>query len=192
LKRDGLSSPDALRRKIGLMNLERITVEFHAEEDRLMARVFFDEKAEIQFWLTRRLVDRIWPVLLQVAQAQPDIQMQPDPEVRKALLGMQHEKALREVKFSRATQQPAREHLLGNAPMLVSKVRARRNEKGQTVLSLQPQQGNGVDLVLSDTLLHGLMKLVQDTAAKAQWDLALAVPAFTHAPSEEDADRIVN
>jgi hypothetical protein len=174
------------------MNLERITVEFHAEEDRLMARVFFDKKAEIQFCLTRRLVDRIWPVLLQVAQAKPDIQMQPNPEVRKALLGMQHEKALRDVKFSKATQQPAREYLLGSAPMLVSRVRARRNEKGQTVLSLQPQQGNGVDLALSDTLLHGLMKLVQDTALKAAWDLALAIPAFTHAPSEEDAGRIVN
>jgi hypothetical protein len=122
--------PGCVARKIGLMNLERITVEFHAEEDRLMARVFFDKSAEIQFWLTRRLVGRIWPVLLQVAQAKPDIQMQPNPEVRKALLGMQHEKALREVKFSKATQQPAREHPLGNAPMLVSKVRARRNEKG--------------------------------------------------------------
>lgn len=174
------------------MNLERITVEFHAEEDRLMARVFFDKSAEIQFWLTRRLVGRIWPVLLQVAQAKPDIQLQPNPEVRKALLGMQHEKALREVKFSKTTPQPAREHPLGNAPMLVSKVRARRNEKGQTVLSLQPQEGNGVDLALGDTLLHGLMKLVQDTAVKAQWDLALAVPAFTHAPFEEDAGRIVN
>jgi hypothetical protein len=174
------------------MNLERITVEFHAEEDRLMVRVFFDKRAEIQFWLTRRLVKRIWPVLLQMAQARPDIQMQPNPEVRKALLGMQHEKALQEVKFSKATQEPDREHPLGDKPMLVSKVRARRNEKGQTVLSLQPQQGNGVDLALGDTLLHGLMKLVQDTAVKAEWDMAIAVPAFTHALSEEDTDRTVN
>jgi hypothetical protein len=174
------------------MNLERITVEFHAEEDRLMVRVYFDGKAEIQFWLTRRLVRRIWPVLLQMAQAKPDIQLQPNPEVRKALLGMQHEKALQAVKFSKATQEPEREHPLGNAPMLVSKVRARRNDRGQTVLSLQPQQGNGVDLALGDTLLHGLMKLIQDTTVKAEWDLALLVPAFTHAPSEEDTGRIVN
>ena len=84
------------------MNLERITVEFHAEDDRLMVRVFFDEKAEIQFWLTRRLVKRVWPVLLQMAQTKPDIQMQPDPEMRKTLLNMQHEKTLQEVKFSKA------------------------------------------------------------------------------------------
>ncbi len=174
------------------MNLERITVEFHAEEDRLLARVFFDKKAEIGFWLTRRLVKRIWPVLLQMAQEKPDIRAQPNPEVRNALLGMQHEKALQQVKFSKAAPEPEREHPLGNAPMLVSKVRARRNDRGQTVLSLQPHQGNGVDLALGDTLLHGLMKLMQDTIVKAEWDLTLAVPRFTHANSEEDTDRTVN
>ena len=46
------------------MNLERITVEFHAGEDRMLVRVFFNGSAEIQFWLTRRLLKRIWPVLL--------------------------------------------------------------------------------------------------------------------------------
>ena len=174
------------------MNLERITVEFHAEEDRLLMGVFFDGKAEIQFWLTRRLVERIWPVLLQMAQAQPEIQMQSNPEARKALLGMQHEKALQEAKFSRAAPEPQREHPLGDAPMLVAKVRAKRNERGQTVLSLQPPQGNGVDLALGDTLLHGVMKLVQDTAVKAEWGLALALPSFAHAPSEADLGRTVN
>ena len=119
------------------MNLERITVEFHAEEDRLMVRVFFGQKAEIQFWLTRRLVKRIWPVL-------------------------------------------------------VSKVRARRNDRGQTVLSPQLHQGNGVDPALGDTLLHGPMKRVQDTAVEADWDILLAVPTFMHAPAEEDSGRTVN
>jgi len=174
------------------MNLERITVEFHAEEDRLMVRVFFDKKAEIQFWLTRRLVKRIWPVLLQMAQSRPDIQLQPNPEVRKALLGMQHEKALQEVKFTKAAQEAEREHPLGHAPMLVSKVRARRNAKGQTALSLQPQQGSGVDLALGDTLIHGLMKLMQDTVVKAEWDLDLAVPTFAYAAYEKDTNRTVN
>ncbi len=173
------------------MNLERITVEFHAEEDRLMVRVFFDMKSEIQFWLTRRLVKRVWPVLLQMAQAKPDIQLQPSPEARKALLGLQHEKALQEVKFSQATQEPGREHPLGGAPMLVSKVRARRNQNGQTVLSLSPRQGSGVDLALGDTLLHGVLKLMQDSASKAEWGLALAVPALAPA-AEEETSRTVN
>ncbi|HKQ25098.1 MAG TPA: hypothetical protein VJT81_11715 [Burkholderiales bacterium] len=173
------------------MNLERITVEFHAEEDRLLLRVFCDKTLEIQFWLTRRLVKRIWPVLLQMAQARPEIQLQPSPEARKALLGFQHEKALQEVKFSETTQESGREHPLGSTPMLVSKVRTRRNQKSQTVLSLMPQEGNGVDLALGDTLLHGVLKLMQDTASKAEWNLPLAVPALAHA-AEEETSRTVN
>ena len=174
------------------MNLERITVEFLAEEDRLLMRVFFDGKSEVQFWLTRRLVNRIWPVLLSVAQAKPDIQVQPNPEVRKAMLGMEHEKALQEVKFSRAAQEPARAHPLGQAPVLVSKVRARRNEKNQTVLTLRPPVGNGVDLNLGDTVLHGLMKLIQVSVAKAQWDVLLSVPSFAHASLDEGQHHSVN
>jgi hypothetical protein len=174
------------------MNLERITVEFHAEEDRLLVRVLFDQKSEILFWLTRRLVKRIWPVLLQMAQAKPDIQLQASAEARKAMLGLQHEKALQEVKFSKATQEPDREHPLGNSPMLVSKVRAQRNERNQTVLTFLPQQGNGIDLALGDTLLHGVMKLIQDTAAKAEWDIELAVPTFGGSAPEEEVPRTVN
>lgn len=176
------------------MNLERITVEFHAGEDRMLVRVFFNGCAEIQFWLTRRLLKRIWPVLLQMAQAKPDIQLQSNPEARKAMLGMQHEKALQEVKFSKAREEPQpRDHPLGNAPILISKVRAVRNQKGQTVLSLLPPEGKGVDLALGDTLLHGVIKLMQDTAVKAEWDLFLAVPTLGAAVTAEgEAPRTVN
>jgi hypothetical protein len=179
------------------MNLERITVEFHAGEDRMLVRVFFNGRAEIQMWLTRRLLKRVWPVLLQMAQAKPEIAVQPNPEARKALLGMQHEKALQEVKFSKApraeeAKEPPREYPLGNAPMLVSKVRAGRNQKGQVVLSMHPAEGNGVDIALGDNLLHGFIKLVQDTAVKAEWDLALAVPTLDALAAEADAPRTVN
>jgi hypothetical protein len=179
----------------GVMNLERITVEFHAGEDRMLLRVFFNSRAEIQAWLTRRLLKRVWPVLLQMAQAKPDIQVQSNPEARKAMLGMQHEKALQEVKFSKAPRnepQEPREHPLGNAPMLVSKVRAGRNQNGQTVLSLHPGEGSGVDLALGDNLLHGLIKLIQDTAVKAEWDLSLDVPTLGAAATEDETPRTVN
>ena len=75
--------------------------------------------------------------------------------------------------------------------MPLSNVRARRNQKGQTVLSLSPREGNGVDLAPGDTLMHGVPKLMQDTATTAEWDLALAVPALAPA-AEEETHRIVN
>ena len=174
------------------MNLERMTVEYHAVEDRMLLRVFFDGTSEIRFWLTRRLVGRIWPVLIQLAQAAPDIQMQSNPEARKALLGFQHEKALQQVKISNEPQEPAREQPLGAEPMLISQMHARRNERQQTVLSFLPHKGNGIDLALGDTLLHGLLKLIQDSASKAQWDMTLAVPALDMPAAEPDIRRTFN
>jgi hypothetical protein len=175
------------------MNLERITVEFDAEDDRLLVRVYFSGSAEVLFWLTRRLVKRFWPVLLQMAQSKPDIQVQPNPEARKAMVGIEHEKALKQVRFSKAVKEPNRTHPLGDVPMLVTRIRARRNDKGLTVLSLLPKNGNGIDLTLGDNLLHGLMKLIQDTSGKAEWELPLGVPAFTPAAVEEELrDRVLN
>jgi hypothetical protein len=171
------------------MNLERITVEFAPEDDRLLVRVHFSGSQEVLFWLTRRLVKRFWPVLLQMAQSKPDIQMQPSPEARKALVGFEHEKALKEVQFTKAVKEPNRTHPLGDEPMLVSRIRARRNDKGLTVLSMMPKEGNGIDLTLGDNLLHGMMKLIQDTVAKAEWDVQLGVPTMD-LPATDDTGTI--
>ncbi|UCD69961.1 MAG: hypothetical protein JSW48_07960 [Betaproteobacteria bacterium] len=174
------------------MNLERITVEFMAEDDRLLVHVCFSGSAEIMFWMTRRLVKLFWPVLLQMVQSRPEIQSQASPEARKALLGLEHEKALKQVQFSKAAKEPDREHPLGDTPFLVTRIRARRNEKGQTILSMLPKQGKGLDLSLGENLLHGLMKLIQDAANKAEWDLNLEVPTLlpTRVESERTEHRL--
>jgi hypothetical protein len=175
------------------MNLERITVEFVPEDDRLLVHVYFSKSAEILFWMTRRLVRRFWPVLLQIAQSRPEIQSQSNPEARKALLGFEHEKALTQVRFSKAIEEPQRAHPLGDVPFLVTRIRTRRNGKGQTILSLLPKQGHGLDLALGENLLHGLMKLIKDSAAKAEWNLTLDVPTLSQSGSELiPADRTVN
>ncbi len=175
------------------MNLERITVEFLPEDDRLLVHVCFSGSAEILFWMTRRLVKRFWPVLLQIAQSRPEIQSQASPEARQALLGFEHEKALRKVQFSKATKDPKREHPLGDTPFLVTRIRARRNAKGQTILSMLPKAGNGLDLSLGENLLHGLMKLIKDAATKAEWDLTLEVPTLDAARTDDiPAERTLN
>jgi hypothetical protein len=91
---------------------------------------------------------------------------------------------LTQVQFSKAVESPGRAHPLGDAPFLVTRIRTRRNAKGQTILSLLPKEGNGLDLALGENLLHGLMKLIKDSAAKAEWDLNLEVPTLSQSPSE--------
>ena len=101
-----------------------------------------------------------------------------------------------EAKFSRT--QPPREddapraQPLGPEPLLVSRIQARREGDGRTLLALLPQEGAGTHLMLSDNLLHGLMKLVQQSAVKAEWDLELDLPPVPTFAEEAARERVLN
>lgn len=159
------------------MRLHQLKIEFRPEEDRLLVRLATDTGAEVLLWLTRRCVKRLWPVLLNMAQAAPDVVVQANPEARKALVGLQHEKAIRQANFSTPYAETARERPLGAEPLLVARIQPRRDAQGRHVLGLLPAAGQGVHVTLDENLLHGLMKLLQNAVAKSDWELDLALPA---------------
>ncbi len=160
------------------MQIDRLSVQYVADADRLLMRVGFDGSSEARLWLTRRLVMRFWPALIKLAEAKPDIRVQANPAAREALVGIEHEKALREVNFTRtdATSEPQRKAALGEEPLLVTRINARRAPDGHTVIAFVPAAGASVTVRLQDRLLHGYMKLLQTAVAKAEWQLPLKIP----------------
>lgn len=163
------------------MRLERIRIEFDAEQDRLLMRILIDGGSEVALWLTRRCVRRFWEALLKMAEWKPEIQLQATEEARKAVLHFEHEKALQEVKFSRPGDDERvltepRIQPLGPEPLLITRIQARRTPEGRTQLAMLPNEGQGAHLSLNDNLLHGLMKLVQSAVLKAEWELQLELP----------------
>ncbi len=175
------------------MRLHQLKIEFVPEHDRLMMRISTDNGAEVALWLTRRCVKRLWPLLLNMAQATPEIVVQPNPEARRALLGFQHEKAVRQADFSKPYEEAARERPLGTHPLLVTRIQPRRDQQGRHVLGLLPTVGQGVHLTLDDNLLHGMVKLIQNAAARAEWDLPLQLPSgMASAPVEESGRPSIN
>ena len=158
------------------MQLQQIKIEFVAEHDRLLMRLASDGNAEVLLWLTRRCVKLLWPLLVKMAASAPGIALQPVPEARQALLGMEHERALAKANFATPYAEAGREPLLGAEPVLVARMHTERNNRGQNVLALLPREGQGVNLALDDTLLHGLCKLLQDAVETAGWDMKLALP----------------
>jgi len=159
------------------MRLHQLKVEYRPEEDRLLMRLATDTGAEVLLWLTRRCIARLWPVLLGMAQAVPEVQLQHNPEARKALLGFQHEKAIRQANFSKPYEEAERERPLGAEPLLITRIQPRRDQQGRNVLGLLPAAGQGVHLTLDENLLHGLMKLLQNAVKKSEWSLDFALPA---------------
>lgn len=158
------------------MKLQQLKIEFNPEHDRLLVRVSSEDSKEVLLWLTRRCVKLLWPALLKVAQSSPEIAVQADPDVKKALLGFNHEKAVRQADFSTPYKEIARERPLGADPILVARIQARRNDRGGSVVSFLPRVGQGVHLTLDDAVLHSFFRLLQSSVAKAGWDIVLTVP----------------
>lgn len=178
------------------MRLERIRIEFDAEQDRLLMLILIDGGSEVSAWLTRRCIKRFWEALLKMAEWKPEIQLQATDEARKAVLHFEHEKALQEVKFSRPGEDEAvsavpRTQPLGPEPLLITRIQARRTPEGRTQLALLPNEGQGAHLSLNDNLLHGLMRLVQSAVAKAEWELTLELPKAAMM-LETEGERTIN
>ena len=169
------------------MRLHQLKLDFDPEQDRLLLRVSTDNQLEVRLWLTRRAVRLLWPLLVQMVRSSPEVALQSNPDARDALIGMQHEQALRQADFAQSFDEQPRALPLGTEPVLVARMQANRDNAGNQVLALLPQQGQGIHLTLDNTLLHSLCKLVQDAAARADWDMVLELPALQSMSAPDDA-----
>ena len=174
------------------MNLHQIKLDFVPEQDRLLMCIATSDGKELALWFTRRCVKLIWGLLVKMVEASPSIVLSgTSAEARAALLGMEHEKAVRESDFSKPYAAAALERPLGAEPILVARIQAGRDERGNHVMKLLPAEGQGVNLCLDDRLLHSFCKLMQDSVSKAEWDLKLVLPAAALVP-EAAAARTLN
>jgi len=169
------------------MRLHQLKLDYIPEHDRLLLRVSTDNQLEVRLWLTRRALRLLWPLLVQMVRASPEAALQSNPQARDALVGMQHEQALSRANFNHAFEEAPREMPLGAEPILVARIQSNRDESGNQVLALLPQQGQGLHLTLDNTLLHSLCKLVQNAVAKSDWGMALELPALPSTLGAGDA-----
>lgn len=168
------------------MKLHQIKIEFIPGHDRLLLAISTNDGGEgkgreMLLWLTRRCVKVLWPGLMKLAGSAPAIALQSHAEARQALLDMQHEAALGKADFSRPYEEAQRERPLGEEPLLVARMQSRPLDNAQFALTLLPAEGQGVNLVLDETLLHSFCRLLQTAVAQAEWDLKLDLP--TAAPA---------
>jgi hypothetical protein len=173
------------------MRLHQLKLDFVPEHDRLLLRLSTDSRLEVRLWLTRRALRLLWPLLLQMLRAAPEVARQGNPQARDALVGLQHEQALVRANFADAFEEAPREMPLGAEPILVVHIQTNTDESGNPVLALLPQQGQGIHLTLDNILLHSLCKLLRDAVAKSDWDMVLELPALGLI-SDADAPKTVN
>lgn len=171
------------------MRLHQIRVDYHPEQDRLLLRVSTSDGAELRLWLTRRYVKGLWPALMTLAETVGEARMQHDPSVRKAMLEFEHEKAVNQADFA-TPYQPADRLPLGAEPLLVTRLRARHDGRGNAVLAMHPAQGQGMDLAMDAMLLHSFTRLIQGAVGKTDWDVRLDLPTAAQPATAADMSRL--
>lgn len=159
-----------------MAKLRQLQLQYHAGEDRLLLRANNDAGAEYRAWLTRKAVKLLWPKLLAGVCANPLIAGQANRDAQEAMLSFRHEEVVAKADFSTRYQERENpSYPLGEAPILAVRISLRPSSQGGQVLSLYPQQGQGIDLTLSEQLLHAFCKLMADTVGKADWGFALSL-----------------
>jgi hypothetical protein len=175
------------------MRLQQLKIDYQAGEDRLLMLLSTSDGAEVRMVLTRRFVKLLWPLLVKLAEeASPRISTQPDPEARRALLGIEHEQAVSKADFSKPYEATERSTPLGAEPLLLARIQTGRDAGGQPVLAMHPAEGQGVTLTLDNVLLHSVCRLLQAAVKKSDWDMELRMPGGEPQEAPERARRTIN
>lgn len=154
------------------MAIHQIQIRYDELEDRLLLRVSTTEGFEYRFWMTRRFVEQLWGMLVKILEWDEAVRQQFDEEMRRSVLEIQHEGYAQQADYSKTFV--GAPHLpLGPAPVLLARAKGRKVGDGLQMISLHPQQGQGIDMTLDAKLLHIFVSLLRQTAAKARWEMDL-------------------
>ena len=154
-----------------MSQISQIQIKFIATEDRLLLRVSSSAQQEFRFWLTARLVKMLYPALYDTLSKTSPVAAQSVPEAKREVVAFEHQQAVSKTDFKTNFKEVKQDFPLGDTPILVTKCQLRPNPDGNTVLALAPEQGQGIDINLSNELLHSFTKLLTDACKIAEWQL---------------------
>ena len=158
-----------------MSQLNQIQIQHDPRQDRLRLRINTTDKAEFNFWLTRRFVKMLWPVLMQLLESNQQVKMQSGIQAKKAVLSFQHEQAVHEADFVTQYKEDVYARPLGDEPILISRLQVKQQPDGTPVLCFTPDTGQGVDLALKQKILHSFCRLLSETVSQSGWDIKLPV-----------------
>ena len=166
-----------------LARIERMHMEYVAGEDRIRLRVRTGDPAEVRCWLTRRFTRHLWQALEKAMADDPDLATAATAEERSTRLARKHTEANARSP-ARADDEAAADRgenpaelPLGEEPILLTRVRVRRTDRGHK-LSLLPtdDHAQGLHIDMDETLLHRVTALLAKAVARTDWDLELEPP----------------
>lgn len=184
------------------MGLHQFSLQYVAEQDRLLFKVSATGGEEVQCWLTRRLALRFAPALRERI-AQLSALRQPLPasvsdDTRRMAAEFESQRALQGADFGKPYEPPAEARQpLGDAPLLVTEINIATLAGHQLAVSMRGRldgaaEPRGFRLTLEPRSMHALQRLLAAALGAAQWDsgqdlaeevahaAAKALPGYMH------------
>jgi hypothetical protein len=162
--------------------LEQFSASYDAAQDRLLLRIRSSDDAEFRFWITRRYLALLWPLLMKMVD-DFSARKTTDPLTRNTLAELAHGDAVNKADFGSAYRDGST-YPLGEEPILLGRVTVKSLQGNTQTLTLLPQEGQGINLDLDEKLVHVVARLLQQAAVAAEWALNLDVGHCTGAMPE--------
>lgn len=158
------------------MNIHQLSVSYEERQDRILLRLNTLDKQEFRFWLTRRMCLRLMPAIdqsvVRMEASQPGVAA-PDPSAKKMLTEIKREAFLQKADFATPFEAKAEQRPLGEEPMLITDVQLSLLAGGGLLVTFQEKNIDApvksCQLNLQASLVHGLVHLIQQALAKAEW-----------------------
>ena len=156
--------------------LHQMTVNYVAEQDRVLLRVSTTDNTEVQLWLTRRFTKILWDVLVQTIdslghQNRPN-DMKDERSVA-ATRAVEHQEALKKVLTDTPSDSNEPPTAMSTNPLLIVEINSRLDKNGTAHLNLKNNDGKDILLTLNTELLHGFLHQISSVANTADWGLEL-------------------
>ena len=158
------------------MQIHQFKLQYSAEEDRVVFYLNTITGEDFRFYLTRRFVHLLWPVLKNLL-AQDYKRREPETShVADAMLEFEQEKVVSKANFSQEYTEEAKAQPLGKDIILLTRIQVKKGQAGD-ILCLLPTQGKGLEFNVNPQFLHMFSKMLKEITAKADWGLG-----FVHMP----------
>jgi len=173
------------------LSIHQFNLQFNPEEDRLVFRMNTVNKEEFRFFLTRRFVKILWPVLLQLLEKDYAAREPERSYAAKELVSFEREKVLSQADFGQKYQADIMRYPLGEDNILLTRIQIK--QKGNVhILCLFPSAGQGVEIPVNPVFLHTFSKLLMDLVAKTDWDMQLRFAESEYTGGKSAAGRVLH
>lgn len=171
------------------MNLHQLQLSYQSEQDRLLFRVSFtgtdQPLKEVQAWLTRRLVRKLWDGIVRAMETRVSLEQPLATPARTELVGMAYEasvsKNTQAGSFNRPFEEGMPDLTIGNEPILVTTAHINVHAKRPLSINFCPSKGYGFEIAFAPEVLHGFCSLLQQVVRSAEWDIELKMPGASDA-----------